>query len=440
MNVSVIGFGHIGSVISSVLSSKGCKVTGIDLNLNLVNEFKNGNSPISEPNLQDIISSSLNSKNLTITDTYDSIRSSEVVIITVGTPLNPDNEADLSGLKKCCDDIEPYLRSGQLVILKSTVPPGVTRNIVEKSLNKNKDIDVVFSPERLAEGNAIIEFQTLPIVIGGKSNKASLKASKFWKKWLNVKTIIVNNYETAEMVKLASNAWIDLNIALANDLARLTDKLDFKIDILEAINAANSLKKGSGYINILSPSNGVGGYCLTKDPLFLYSLGKNNGLELNTIKAGRITNDVMPEHSSNRIITYAKSFGKKLNDFKIAILGASFKSDSGDIRNSPVIPFIQNIKGKGINKISVFDPLVTESDKSKLGFYLNSSLEQSIKDVDCIAFMTGHKQFKDLSLNYLNKLSKPGCLIFDGRRYFSKNEIQNILSLGMNYRGVGRCI
>ena len=120
---------------------------------------------------------------------------------------------------------------------------------------------MVFSPERLAEGNAISELQQLPIVVGGISEKGSARGSRFWKQTLNVQTIDVKSAETAEMVKLANNAWIDLNIALANDLARLVDKLPYQIDVLKVIKAANSLKKGSNFVNILLPSNGVGGYC-----------------------------------------------------------------------------------------------------------------------------------------------------------------------------------
>ena len=142
-------------------------------------------------------------------------------------------------------------------------------------MSKNKkNIDVVFSPERLAEGNAINELLTLPIIIGGLTDESAERASEFWKNTINVETIIVNSAETSEFVKLANNAWIDLNIALAHDLARLSDTLEHDIDIIEVISAANSLKKGNSNVNILAPSNGVGGYCLTKDPWFLYTLGK----------------------------------------------------------------------------------------------------------------------------------------------------------------------
>ena len=128
----------------------------------------------------------------------------------------------------------------------------------------------------------------------------------FWEKTIGVKTLNVLNSETAEMVKLANNAWIDLNIALANDLARLSDKLPYNIDILEVVKAANTLKKGMHHVNILSPSVGVGGYCLTKDPWFLYSLGKKHKIKLNTIKAGRDSNEIMPSYSSKIIIDFLK--------------------------------------------------------------------------------------------------------------------------------------
>ena len=442
MNISIIGFGHIGSVIGSVIASKDHHIFGIDKNLSLINSFKDARNPISEPNLQKLITKKINSNFLQLTNSFEPIYKSEVVIITVGTPLSENNSADLKYLSETCIDIEPYIQDGQLIIVKSTIPPGTTREVVYKILSKNKkNIDVVFSPERLAEGNAINEFKTLPIVIGGISRQASNRASKFWKDTIGIETIIVNSVETSELVKLANNAWIDLNIGLANDLARLSDSLEYNIDIIEVINAANTLKKGSSNVNILSPSSGVGGYCLTKDPWFLYALGNNKGIELNTIKAGRISNDEMPRHSAQKIINFFYNKGyknKDLSKIKIALLGVSFKSNSGDIRFTPVIPFIKFLEEAGFKNISFFDPLITEKDLKQITIKRNTNILDSISEAECIAFMTSHDEIYNLKIEDLASKCREEALVFDGRRYFKPNEIKEIHDFGLYYTGVGR--
>ena len=151
MKISVIGFGHIGSVIASVIASKEFTVVGIDKNKKLINNFLNNDYPISEPGLQELVNKKISDKYLTITHDLESISISDVIIITVGTPLGENNKPNLSHLSETCKEIEPYVKNGQLVLVKSTIPPGTTRKIVHEILSNKKNIDVVFSPERLAE-------------------------------------------------------------------------------------------------------------------------------------------------------------------------------------------------------------------------------------------------------------------------------------------------
>ncbi len=439
MIVSIIGFGHIGSVIGSVIANNNYYVYGIDRNKNLLNAFLNGESPISEPGLQKLVTKKINSDCLALTDSLNSVSKSEVIIITVGTPLGENNKADLSHLTETCIELEPHIKNGQLILVKSTIPPGTTKEIVYKILSKNnKNIDVVFSPERLAEGNAINELKELPIIVGGISKSAAFRASKFWSETLGVNIIEVNSTETSEFVKLANNAWIDLNIGLAHDLARLSDNLEYDIDIIEVINAANSLKKGNSNVNILTPSNGVGGYCLTKDPWFLYTLGSEKGIELSTVKSGRISNDIMPKHSAEKIIHFFNKRTNDLSDIKIAVLGLSFKSNSGDIRFTPVIPFLSHMKEAGFQKFSYFDPLVTKNDLKKMNIQTNSDIFNSIEDADCLVFMTAHETIKDLKIKDIVAKCNKNALIFDGRRYFSREQIDEIRSRDLNYMGIGR--
>ena len=438
MIVSVIGFGHVGSVVGSVLADRGCKVYGIDKNIDLITSFKKGLSPINEPGLQKLITNGLEKKKLIITDSLESISKSKMIIITVGTPLNKKYLPNLTYLKAACNEIKKLIKPGHMICVKSTVPPGTTRKIIYKILGSKKNIDLAFTPERFSEGPAIKEFKSLSIVVGGVTDRATNNVANFWNKFLNTKIIKVVNCETAEYVKIATNAWIDLNIGFANDLARLAGKLNSKIDILDVSKSSNSLKKGERYVNILLPSIGVGGSCLTKDPWFIYSMGKKKKIDLFTIKAGRKSNNIMPYFSSEIICNYLNKKKLDYKKVKIAILGFSFKSDSGDIRHTPVIPLINDLKKKGIKNICIYDPLVTEKDQIKINLKINSSSKNVINNSDCIIICAAHKNIKNLSINYLASNSKKGALILDGRRYFERNEINKIQKKGLIYKGIGR--
>ena len=437
MKVSVVGFGHVGSVISAVLADKGFNVIGIEKNAELINSFNKGLSPINEPGLQNLVSKNIKRKTLKLVSDISYVKKTDVIIITVGTPLNKKYKPNLKQLINTCYEMKKFLKSKQIICIKSTVPPGTTRNIISKIFNK-KNVYLSFCPERFSEGTAIKEFKTLPIIIGGISKIATNQADKFWKKALKIKTIKVLNSETAEYVKLATNAWIDLNIAYANDLARLSDVLDSKIDILEVIKASNSLRKGNNYVNILTPSIGVGGYCLTKDPWFVYSIGKSNKLDLKTIKAGRNSNDIMPDYAASKILNYLKLKKIKKTNAKIGILGLSFKTNSGDIRYSPVIPFIKKLKKHNIKNILVYDPLVTKKDQKTIKVETINNYKNVIENADCIIFCTAHDQIVKISNNFIVKNVNKNAFILDGRRYFSRKEIDIFEKNGLKYSGIGR--
>ena len=162
--------------------------------------------------------------------------------------------------------MKPFVKDDQLIIVKSTVPPCTTEEDVAIPLRQFAEVDVAFCPERLAEGNAINECKNIPVVIEGLMKEVLKRACEFWSQALSIKCIKVQNSRAAELVKLADNAWIDLNISLAFELAKISDIIN--VDVLSVIDAANSLPKGDYNVNILRPSIGVGGYCLTKDPFF----------------------------------------------------------------------------------------------------------------------------------------------------------------------------
>lgn len=441
VSVGIVGFGYIGSCIGAVLADKGFNVVGIDTNLKLIEEVNSGKIGIHEPGLKELVRKTVKSKNLKAASDFSALQNVDVIIVTVGTPLSDDYSPNMSHIISASQSISKNLKRGHLVILKSTIPPGTTEGTVKQILEKSglkagKDFGLVFSPERLAEGRAIKEFLSIPIIVGAPDKKSSQLASKFWELILKVKTIIVPDAKTAEMTKLADNLWIDLNIALGNEIALLCDKLG--INALEVIKAANSLPKVEHNVNILMPSMGVGGYCLTKDPWFVHSIGKKHGIDLISPVISRKINDGMPIYTFNLIKESLEEQGKKIEDSKVAVLGISFKSNTGDCRLTPTKYAIELLEKSGC-KLAIYDPLVNERDaKTVTQVAMCSSIEEAVKNADCIAFFTGHEEFKKFPIEKLKKLSCKKCSLIDGRNIFSNGEIIKIKNLGFLYRGIGR--
>ena len=437
MMIGIVGFGYIGTCMGAVLADKGYKILGIDTNDKIVEEINSGKTSIREPGLSELIKK--NKSRITATSDFSVIENCQVVIVTVGTPLNEDFSPNNEQIIQASKTIAPYIAKDTLVILKSTVPPKTTINVVHPLLSKSKNsksLMLTFCPERLAEGSAINEFKKIPVVVGGTDKRSTIFASEFWKLSMNLDTIQMNDSTSAELVKLADNLWIDLNIALANELAVVSDKLN--LDSRQVIAAANTLPKGSNFVNILYPGIGVGGYCLTKDPWFVYHLGKSYGLELETPKASRKANDSMPSYSFRRISENFVQRKKDISKAKIAVLGISFKNNTGDCRYTPTVPIINLLSETGAN-ITVYDPWVSKGEIESLlpNIPIAKSIALALKDADCVAFLAGHDEFLDISPLQLSEYCANDSLIFDGRGMFSSKDKEELENHGFTYISVG---
>jgi UDP-N-acetyl-D-mannosaminuronic acid dehydrogenase len=434
-NVAIIGFGYIGSVIGSVLADRGHRVLGIEKDRRILNAVRNNQSPFNEPGLEELILRTRSKGLLKLSDDVSRTMEADVFIVTVGTPLSDNYEPDLRQIKAAVESINPYVKKGSLVMLKSTVPPGTTSDVVGPIL-QNRDVRLAFCPERLAEGRAIQEFLSIPVVVGGIDSESTQAAAEFWEDSLGVKVITVGNARSAEMVKLADNLWIDLNIALAGELAKLADKMN--IDVLEVIKAANSLPKGSHNVNILIPSVGVGGYCLTKDPWFVQHMGKDLGLELKIPRTSREVNDSMPAYSAAQIDAVLSPGEDNRKQKKIAVLGIAFKNNTGDCRFTPTKPVIDELLRLGYS-LAICDPWVGDHDaKLVTDLPVSADIEKTLEGADCAAFLAGHRDFHGIEITKLAKLVKPGALIFDGRMFFDKDKIEQMYRANLRYKGVGR--
>jgi nucleotide sugar dehydrogenase len=437
--IAVVGFGYIGTVIGAVLADRGWPVTGIDVRQHVVDEINRGATSVREPGLDELVSNNVRAGRLRATTDFDAIAENDFVIVTVGTPLGPDYEPIVDDIEAAARAVGKRLHPGHLVTLKSTVPPDTTQKLVQpileeiSGLRAGVDFGLAFCPERLAEGRAIRDLTSIPVVVGAVEERSARACSTLWRHTLGVESVVVNDPRTAEMIKLADNLWIDLNIALANELAKVCDGLG--IDVLQVIAAANTLPKVNHNVNILMPSMGVGGYCLTKDPWFVAHLGRSLGLDLATPRTSRTVNDTMPAYTYELVKQLLADQGKAIETSRVAVLGIAFKNNTGDCRLTPTKYTVGLLEESGCD-LWVHDPWVTDEEaRTVTKIPLTPDIEAAVKNADALVFLTGHRQFHQIPLVRLAELAASDCVFLDGRNSFDPAEVR---AAGLVYKGIGR--
>jgi dTDP-alpha-D-glucose dehydrogenase len=437
--IAVVGFGYIGTVIGAVLADRGWPVTGIDVRQTVVDEINLGKTTVPEPGLNQLVANNVRVGRLRATTDFGALADNDFVIVTVGTPLGPDFEPIVDDIKAAARAVGEHLRAGHLVILKSTVPPDTTEKIVLPILEKTSglragiDFGLAFCPERLAEGQAIHELTSIPVVVGAVEERSARACSTLWRHALGVDSIIVDDPRTAEMVKLADNLWVDLNVALANELAKVCDRLS--MDALQVIEAANTMPKGGRDANILRPSMGVGGYCLTKDPWFVNHLGESLGLELAIPRTSRTVNDTMPVYTYGLLTQLLADQGKAIETSRIAVLGIAFKNNTGDCRLTPTRYVVELLEESGC-ALSIHDPWVgAEEALGVTTIPLTADIETAVEGADALVVLAGHRQFHQIPLARLADLTADRCVFLDGRNSFDPAAV---LAAGFVYKGIGR--
>lgn len=436
--VAVVGLGYVGLSIASVLARRGARVLGIDRREDVVDKINAGMCPVREPMMDALVRRVVNLGKLSAHTDPAVAGEAEVIIISVGTPLDSNYRPDTGQLKSALDDISPYLAGGKAVILKSTVPPGTTRKSAEylaarTGLMPGRDFSMACCPERLAEGRMIKDIETIPVVVGGLIPENTREISAFWR-GMGWETITVSGPEEAEMAKLADNLWIDINIAIANELCMVCHRMG--LDVLEVIGAANTLPKGSGRVNILLPGPGVGGSCLVKDPWFLHHLGEKYGLTLNLPASGRKTNDSMPGYTVKILEEELKKTGLGLERARVTVLGLSFKQDTGDTRFSPSLPLIRLLCEAGAI-VRAHDPWVEPGHAREITTGLavvDSDIKQAVQGSNAVVFMVGHPEFLQ-GAGYWRDMLDKGCLVMDCRHIFDPAEM---IEAGIKYISPGR--
>ena len=439
--VAIVGFGYVGSCLAAALTGRGLEVLGVDSNRQLVSEILNDGCPFNEPGLAEGLRRARESGLLTLSTAYESVQQADVILITVGTPVDGHRQIAFDQLDAVCKQLASQLRPGQLIIMKSTVSPGATNQVVRPLLEagglvQGRDFGLAFCPERLAEGRALADLAMLPIVVGGCDEASTEAACRFWADALGVSVSPYERPEIAELIKLADNWWIDVNVAIAGELAQLCGTLD--VDVLDVISGANSLPKGGGRVNILLPGVGVGGSCLTKDPWILWSAGQERGVRLRMVEVARQVNDEMPHYTFRLIREQLAKLGTDVAAAKVAVLGLAFKNNTNDLRNTPVKPVVAALR-EARAQVTLYDPLVDpETAFGEFGLQPAARLEDAVSGAHCVAVLAGHDQLQNLDFRELALLVARPCLLVDGRAYYPRGVIDQMREAGFIYRGIGR--
>lgn len=391
--ICVVGLGYIGLPTATIFANAGKMVRGVDVNFTTVKMINAGQAHIEERGLEELLQKVVVEGRLTAdtTPTY-----ADVFIIAVPTPHNEDYTANLEAVIAASKDILPYLKKGNIVIVESTIPPRTINDIVAPIIENEgwrvgEDIYVAHCPERVLPGKILDELVNNTRIVGGINKVSAKKAAEVYQCFVKA-PILETTALIAEMSKLMENTYRDVNIALANELVKIST--DLEINALEVIKMANYHPR----VNIHSPGPGVGGHCLAIDPYFIIEKSPQNAV---LISNARHINNSMPRFVVESVEKLVR--GK---EGKIGVLGLTYKGDIDDIRESPSFEIIHSLIEKKYD-VKVHDPYAKQS---QVPFKL-LSLEKTIEGVDCILILTDHSDFQNLDQEMiLSKCKSPMIL------------------------------
>jgi UDPglucose 6-dehydrogenase len=432
MKITMVGTGYVGLTVGTCLAELGNDVICVDIDENKVNSLNNGEVPIYEPGLDNMLKRNFKSKRISFTiDVKGAIQTSDVIFIAVGTPPGKDHKADLSFVKQVAKDIGTYMNGYKVVVDKSTVPVG-TAQLVSEIIKENQlepiDFDVVSNPEFLREGEAINDFM-MPdrVVIGADSEKAKNMMENIYKGIARTnKPIMFTDTKSAEIIKYASNAMLATRISFMNEIAKLCEKSGGDV---------KEVAKGMGLDSRIGPrflqaGVGYGGSCFPKDVKALAQTMNHHEVESKILQSVEHVN----EEQKKSLLPKIKKLLPDLNGKTIAIWGLAFKPKTDDMREAPSVVVIEQLQNEGA-RIRAFDPVAQESAKKMLNNveYFSDPYD-AIKDADMLVIVTEWNEFRNLDKQKMKELMKHPNII-DGRNVYGPNEMKE---LGFNYIGVGR--
>jgi UDPglucose 6-dehydrogenase len=428
-NICVVGTGYVGLTTGVCFADLGHSVTCIEIDLHKLELLRSGKSPIFEPGLEEMQERNMRAGRLRFTDDYAvGIPDAEFIFITVGTPMAEDGSADLTYVKAAARSIGQYLRSGSIIIDKSTVPVGtgdLVENIIAEHAGPDVKFDVVSNPEFLREGSALSDFfKPDRIVLGAKNREAAQRVAALHET-LGA-PIIITDLRTAEMIKYASNAFLATRISFINEIAQICERLG--ADVREVARGMGADKRIGPHF--LEAGVGYGGSCFPKDVLALYHMAASAGCHPQLLQAVMDINSDARKRFVKKVETVLGTLEERL----IGVLGLSFKPNTDDMREAPSVDIINALLKKGA-RVKAYDPVAMPRAEELLPTVTFTATAYDVaKDADALLLVTEWNEFKQLDWHRIKRYMRQPVVI-DGRNLYDPREMRQ---LGFIYWGVGR--
>jgi len=432
LRVCVVGIGRIGLPTALSFAKSGLQTIGVDINENLVSTINSGVFPLKdEPGYEEIFNDVIKNKMFSATTKIeDAIPNSDLILLSLPTPMDKNNVPDYSALRDSASKLSKFLSPNSLIIVESTVEPGFIEDemvpIISKSdqLKIGENFFIGVCPENANPGEILHDFTNLPRLVGSINKQTTEIITSIYDFVFAVELVIMPDCKTANAVKLTTNVFRDINIAFINELSLMFEKLG--IDTLKVLEAAK--KKYNFQIHY--PGAGVGGPCLPINSYQLLNAARRSGVNLSMIEYSRQINEKMPEHVIKLTLDAFKECKKPIQNNDILILGVSYKPDVKDIQLTPAKHIIKKLQDLGAN-IHIYDPYFSSSQV--FGINVEENLDAVISKVDASIIITAHKEFRNISLPVFNKMKSP--ILVDTRGIIDPMDAKQAKLI---FRGLGR--
>lgn len=421
--IAVIGLGYVGLPLALLAERKGFFIHGIDIDTQKIETLRGGGVPFFDSEVEKHLQEA---KNISYSTDFSPVAESSIVIICVPTPVHESHIPNLGPVIGASEGVAKYLKKGTLVILESTVNPGVSEGIVLPALEKisglraGVDFHLAHCPERINPGDKKWNVENINRVVGSTDAEGLARAASFYETITTGTVKRMSTIKAAEAVKVVENSFRDINIAFVNELARSFTKLG--IDVVEVIDGAAT--KPFAFMAHY-PGCGVGGHCIPVDPYYLIEYAKKNGFEHDFLSLARRINNDMPHFTVERLQSGLNDVMLSLKGTTVLVLGVSYKPEIDDCRESPSFDIIRILKERGAD-VRVFDPFV-------LAQSTHTSIESALNGATAVVVATGHSVFKELTPDFFVKNGVK--VLVDGRNCLLKRKF---LEAGVIYKGIGK--
>jgi len=421
MKVCVIGLGYVGLPLAVRCVERGYTTYGFDTQKDKIRKINQGKSPFKEKYLD----GKIDVYTPQATNDAKVIKRCDIILICVPTPVDEQYYPDLGPVSRACKTLVKNLKKGALVILESTVNPGVSEEVVkpifeDPGFRIGKDVFIAHCPERINPGDMKWNVTNIPRVVGSFDRKGLNMAVRFYRSIIDAEVRPMRTIREAEAVKIVENSFRDINIAFVNELAKSFDRLG--IDVKDVIEGAST--KPFSFMSHF-PSCGVGGHCIPVDPYYLIERAKQSGFDHKFLRIAREINNSMPLYTLELLQEALNEIQLPIKGTKIGVMGVAYKANVDDVRESPSIRIIKMLEERGAD-VEIYDPHIPDQSTVK-------NIDALLKKVQAVILATDHREFLELDPKLFKK--NRIRIIIDGKNALDKEQISG---LGIIYKGIGR--